>query len=86
MKALGQLDFERFITALGECKFDPVTMVEWQKFTQKEKEVLDYHKLLEFLDLRSTATELTTHITQITRNHKHLTVSLRPTHLEAFQD
>ena len=36
-------------------------MVEWQKFTQKEKEVPDYHKLLEFLDLRSTATELTTH-------------------------
>ena len=36
-------------------------MVEWQKFTQKEKEVPDYHQLLEFLDLRSTATELTTH-------------------------
>ena len=61
MKALGQLDFERFITALGESKLDPVTMVEWQKFTQKEKEVPDYHQLLEFLDLRSTATELTTH-------------------------
>ena len=36
MKALGQLDFERFITALGESKLDLVTMVEWQKFTQKE--------------------------------------------------
>ena len=28
MKAIGQLDFERFITALGESKLDPVTMVE----------------------------------------------------------
>ena len=55
------MDFERFITALGESKLDPATMVEWQKFTQKEKGVPDYHQLLEFLDLRSTATELTTH-------------------------
>ena len=28
MKALGQLDFERYITALGESKLDPVAMVE----------------------------------------------------------
>jgi len=38
---------------------DPLTMVEWQKFTQQDKDVPDYHKFLEFLDWRSTATELT---------------------------
>ena len=59
LKAMDKLDFERFITALGESKLDPLTMVEWQKFTQLDKDVPDYHKFLEFLDLRSTATELT---------------------------
>ncbi|KAK2565610.1 hypothetical protein P5673_010738 [Acropora cervicornis] len=59
MKVLGQLDFERFITALGESNLNLVAMT----FTQKEKEVPDYHQLLEFLDLRLTATELTTHYT-----------------------
>ena len=61
LKALDKLDFDRFMTALGESKLDPVTMVEWQKFTQTEKDVPDYHKFLEFLDLRATATELTSH-------------------------
>ena len=58
LKAMDKLDFERFITALGESKLDPLTMVEWQKFTQLDKDVPNYHKFLEFLDLRSTATEL----------------------------
>ena len=58
LKAMDKLDFERFITALCESKLDPLTMVEWQKFTQLDKDVPDYHKFLEFLDLRSTATEL----------------------------
>lgn len=34
-----QLDFERFMTALGECKLDNITIVEWQKSTQTEKDV-----------------------------------------------
>lgn len=58
LKAMNKLEFERFITALGEWKLDPLTIVEWQKFTQLNKDVPDYHKALEFLDLRSTATEL----------------------------
>ena len=56
---MDKLDFERFITALGESKLGPLTMVEWQKFTQQDKDVPDYHKVLEFLVWRSTATEQT---------------------------
>ena len=53
-----QLDFERFMTALGECKLDSLIIVEWQKSTQTEKDVPGYEKFLEFLDLRATTTEL----------------------------
>ena len=59
LKAMEKLDFERFMTALGECKLDNLTIVEWQKSTQTEKDVPGYEKFLEFLDPRATATELT---------------------------
>ncbi|XP_068735634.1 uncharacterized protein [Montipora capricornis] len=62
-KAMEQLDFERFMTALGECKRDNLTIVEWQKSTQTEKDVPGYEKFLDFLDLRATATEL--HLTVV---------------------
>ena len=57
LKAMQQLDFERFMTALGECKLNSLTIVEWQKSTQTEKDVPGYEKFLEFLDLRATASE-----------------------------
>ena len=69
LKAMEKLDFERFMTALGESKLDDLTMVEWQKSTQTEKDVPDYHKFLEFLDLRATATELTSHETGQRKPH-----------------
>ena len=47
------------MTTLGESKLDSQTMIEWQKFTQAEKDVPSYTKFLEFLDLRATTTELT---------------------------
>jgi len=53
-----KLDFGDFVTALGESKVDPFTIVEWQKFTQQDKDVPDNLKFLEFLDWRSTAAEL----------------------------
>ena len=34
-------------------------MIEWQKFTQAEKDVPSYIMFLEFLDLRAKTTELT---------------------------
>lgn len=37
---------------------DLPTIIEWKNFAQLDKDVLDYYKVLEFLDLRSTATEL----------------------------
>ena len=45
--------------ALEECKRDSLTIVEWQKSSQTEKDVPGCEKFLEFLDLRATATELT---------------------------
>ena len=69
LKAMDQLDFERFMTALGECKLDDLTMVEWQKSIQAEKQVPGYDKLLEFLDLRATATELVPHETGPKKPH-----------------
>ena len=69
LKAMEQLDFERFMTALGECKLDSLTIVEWQKSIQTEKDVPGYEKFLEFLDLRATATELTPHETSQRKPH-----------------
>ena len=48
LKVKQQLNFERFMTALGECKLDSLTIVEWQKSTQTEKDVPGYEKFLEF--------------------------------------
>lgn len=64
-----RLDFERFMTALGECKLDSLTIVEWQKSIQTEKDVPGYEKFLEFLDLRATATELTPQETSQRKPH-----------------
>jgi len=58
LKALGKLDFKRFVTALGKIKLNPLTIVEWQKFTQPENDVPEYHKFLEYLDFKTTATEV----------------------------
>ena len=69
LKAMQQLDFERFMTALGECKLDSLTIVEWQKSTQTEKDVPGYEKFLEFLDLRATATELASQQTSQKKPH-----------------
>ena len=66
---MDQLDFERFMTALGECKLDDLTMAEWQKSIQAEKQVPGYDKFLEFLDLRATATELAPHETGPKKPH-----------------
>ena len=51
LKAMEQLASKRFMTALGECKLENLTIVEWQKSTQTEKDVPGYEKSLEFLDL-----------------------------------
>ena len=54
-----QLNFERYMTVVGESKLDNLTIVEWQKSIQTEKDVPGYEKFLELLDLRAPATELT---------------------------
>ena len=42
LKAQDKLDFDRFMTALGKSKLNPQTMIEWQKFTQADKDVPSY--------------------------------------------
>lgn len=69
LKAMEQLDFERFMTALGDCKLDSLTIVDWQKSIQTEKDVPGHEKVLEFLDLRATATELTPQETSQRKPH-----------------
>lgn len=46
-----------------------MTMVEWQKSIQAEKQVPGCDKFLEFLDLRATATELAPHETGPKKPH-----------------
>ena len=49
LKAIGtQLHFERLMTTLGECKLDNLSIVEWQKSTQTEKDVLAMRSSLIF--------------------------------------
>ena len=59
LKAQDKLDFDRFMTTLGRSKLDSQTIIEWQIFTQAEKDVPSYTKFHEFLDFRATTTELT---------------------------
>ena len=58
LRALKGIDYdpsEPFITSLLELKLESVTMFEWQKHTQSLNEILHYHKLLDFNELRAQA-------------------------------
>ena len=60
LRALKAMDYEPsgpFITSVLEFKLDTSTMFEWQKFSHDLPEVPHYHKLLEFVNLRTQASE-----------------------------
>ena len=50
----------RFITSTIQLKLDPNTLFEWQKHTQTVTDVPPFPDILEFIDLRASASESTT--------------------------
>ena len=61
LRALKAMDYEPsgpFITSVLELKLDTNTMFEWQKHSQDSPEVPHYQKLLEFINLRAQASEV----------------------------
>ena len=58
LKTLGCNLPGQFITSMIELKLDPSTLFEWQKHTQTETKVPHYQQLLDFIDLRAQASEV----------------------------
>ena len=60
LRALKAMDYEPsgpFITSVLELKLDVNTVFEWQKHSQDSTDVPHYQRLLEFINLRSQASE-----------------------------
>ena len=60
LKSMEQELSPSFITSIIELKLDPTTIFEWQRHTQSQNEVLHYREMLEFLDRRAQASEIST--------------------------
>ena len=63
LRALKSMDYEPsgpFITSIIEIKLDANTRFEWQRHSQSHSKVPPYQDLLEFLNLRAQASELST--------------------------
>ena len=58
LKSMEQEPSPSFITSLIELKLDSTTMFEWQRHTQSQNEVPHYCEMLEFLDHRAQASEM----------------------------
>ena len=58
LKTLGHEPSSTFITSVLELKLDQDTMFEWQKHSQDSADVPHYQKLLDFIDLRAQASEV----------------------------
>ena len=61
LRALKAMEYEPsgpFITSALELKLDTNTMFEWQKHSQDSTEVPHFQKLLEFINLRAQASEV----------------------------
>ncbi len=61
VRALGNLGCElpgKFITSMIELKLDVDTLFEWQKHSQAETSVPHYQALLDFIDMRAQAVEV----------------------------
>ena len=58
LKAMGHEPPGPFITSLLEIKLDANTMFEWQRHSQESAGLPHFSKILEFLDLRAQASEM----------------------------
>ena len=60
LKSMDQQPSPSFITSIIELKLDTTTMFEWQRHTQSQNEVPHYRDILEFIDHRAQASEIST--------------------------
>ena len=58
LKSMGEEPSPSFITSIIELKLDSTTMFEWQRHSQSSTGTPHYHDLLEFLDHRAQASEI----------------------------
>ena len=58
LTSMGQEPSPALVTSIIELKLDPTTMFEWQRHTQTQTDVPHYKELLEFLDHRAQASEI----------------------------
>ena len=58
LKSLGHEPSQAFMTSLLEMKLDPTTMFEWQRHSQEHRDVPDYQMVLDFLNMRAQAAEV----------------------------
>ena len=76
LRALRAMEYEPsgpFITSMLELKLDPNTMFEWQKESQHLAEVPHFQKLLDFINLRAQAFEVSvSDHKKAPRNEDHL--------------
>jgi hypothetical protein len=66
LRALKSMEYEPsapFITSVIELKLDPLTMFEWQRDSQTHSDVPHYNTLLEFIDHRAQASEVSSPLT-----------------------
>ena len=59
LKSMGYDPPSHFITSLIELKLDQGTMFEWQRHSQESSSVPPFDKLLQFINLRTQASEST---------------------------
>jgi hypothetical protein len=77
LKAQDKLDFDRFMTTLGESKLDSQTMIEWQKFTQAEKDVPSYTNVLHHIHFLNVAKGITLYCMLMIPNHLKTNLNCR---------
>ena len=58
LRSMGEEPSPSFITSTVELKLDSTTMFEWQRHTQSSKGIPHYREMLEFLDHRAQASEV----------------------------
>jgi hypothetical protein len=58
LRSMGYEPSSAFITSMLELKLDTATMFEWQRHSQSHSDVPHYQELLEFIDHRAQAAEI----------------------------
>ena len=61
LKAMGHEPPGAFLTSVIELKLDPKTIFEWQRHSQSMSDIPHYQEILDFIDLRTQASETSDH-------------------------